>query len=114
MNIFRKKETVVRQSSTYNGSFLQPLAVAIVSAVLVFLILVMGFLDLRRSENNLVGFLQDQALATVSVLQRLTADNLKSILAVPGKIPTQTKTAQQQESDYAKKLVWKKITAWGK
>ena len=113
MNIFRKKETIVRHSRTYNGSFLQPLAVAIVSAVLVFLILVMGFLDLRRSENNLVGFLQDQALATISVLQRLTADNLKSILAVPGKIPTQTKTAQQQESDYAKKLVLEKITALG-
>ena len=54
MNIFRKKETIVRRGSLFNGSFLQPLAVAIVSAILVFLILVMGFLDLRRSENNLV------------------------------------------------------------
>ncbi len=113
MNIFRKKETIVRRGRPYNGSFLQPLAVAIVSAVLVFLILVMGFLDLRRSENNLVGFLQDQALATVSVLQRLTEDNLKSIVATPGKIPTQTKTARQEESDYSKKLVLEAITALG-
>ncbi|MDD4356826.1 MAG: hypothetical protein PHN98_06200, partial [Smithellaceae bacterium] len=113
MNIFRKKETIVRRSRPYNGSFLQPLAVAIVSAVLVFLILVMGFLDLRRSENNLVGFLQDQALTTVSVIQRLTEDNLKSIVAMPGKIPTQSKTARQQESDYSKKLVLEAITALG-
>ena len=113
MNIFRKKETIVRRSRPYNGSFLQPLAVAIVSAVLVFLILVMGFLDLRRSENNLVGFLQDQALTTVSVIQRLTEDNLKSIVAMPGKIQTQSKTARQQESDYSKKLVLEAITALG-
>lgn len=73
----------------------------------------MGFLDLRRSENNLVGFLQDQALTTVSVIQRLTEDNLKSIVAMPGKIPTQSKTARQQESDYSKKLVLEAITALG-
>jgi hypothetical protein len=32
----------------------------------------MGFLDLRRNESNLVGFMEDQALSTISVLQRLT------------------------------------------
>ena len=110
----RKKETIVRRASrTYNGSFLQPLAVGIVSAILVILILIMGFLDVRRSETNLVGFMEDQALSTISVLQRLTEDNLKSIVAIPGKIPTQTKTASQTEADYSKKLVLEAITALG-
>lgn len=114
MNFFRKKETVVRRGShPYNGTFLQPLAVAIVSAVLVAMILIMGFLDLRRSETNLVGFLEDQALSTISVLQRLTEDNLKSIVATPEKTSTQTKTARQEESDFTKKLVVEAITSLG-
>lgn len=111
---FRKKEIVVRRGShPYNGSFLQPLAVGIVSAVLVALILIMGFLDIRRSESNLVGFMEDQAFSTISVLQRLTEDNLKSTVAVPEKNPTQVKTASQQEADYSKKLVIEAITALG-
>jgi len=115
MNFFQKKDTVIRRAShPYNGSFLQPLAVAIVSAILVALILIMGFLDIRRSETNLVGFMQDQALATISVLQRLTDDNLKSIVAMPGKISTKPKTASQEEADYSKKLVIEAITAIGR
>ncbi len=114
MIFFRKKETIIRRAShPYNGSFLQPLAVAIVSAILVALILIMGFLDIRRSETNLVGFMEDQALATISVLQRLTEDNLKSIVAMTGKMPTQAKTASQEEADYSKKLVIEAITALG-
>ena len=68
-----------------NGTFLQPLAVGIVSAVLVALILIMGLLDIRRSETNLVGFMEDQALSTISVLQRLTEENFKSIIATAEK-----------------------------
>src|SRR5665647_1741895 len=114
MIFFRKKETIIRRAShPYSGSFLQPLAVAIVSAILVALILIMGFLDIRRSESNLVGFMEDQAFSTISVLQRLTEDNLKSIVAMPGKMPAQTKTARQDEADYSKKLVLEAITALG-
>ncbi len=112
MRLFRKKEIVMKRSGhTYNGSFLQPLAVGIVSAILVALILIMGFLDIRRSETNLVGFMEDQALSTVSVLQRLTEDNLKSTVAKSGKSPSQVKTASQEEADYSKKLVIEAITA---
>ena len=112
--LFQKKETIIRRSAhPYNGSFLQPLAVGIVSAVLVALILITGFLDIRRSEANLVGFLEDQALSTISVLQRLTEDNLKSIVAKPGKSQTQIKTASQEEADYSKKLVVEAITGLG-
>lgn len=111
----RNKETIVRRGShSYNGSFLQPLAVSIVSAILVALILIMGLLDIRRSETNLVGFLEDQALGTISVLERLTEDNLKSIVAVPGKSSPQSKTASQEEAEYSKKLVIEAITALGR
>lgn len=114
MNLFRKKEVVVRRSAKqYNGSFLQPLAVGIVSAVFVALILIMGILDIQRSENNLVGFLEDQALSTVGVLERLVEENLKSIVASPGKTP-ETKTASEEEADYSKKLVVEAITALGR
>ncbi len=112
--LFKKKEPVIRRSAhSYNGTFLQPLAVAIVSAVLVALILIMGFLDLRRSETNLVGFLEDQAQSTIGVLQRLTEDNIKSIVATRGKSSTELKTASQEEADYSKKLVIEAITALG-
>lgn len=113
--IFKKKEPVIRRSAhPYNGNFIQPLAVGIVSAVLVALILIMGFLDIRRSENNLVGFLQDQAQSSISLLQRLTEDNLKSIVATTGKSHAQAKTASQEEAEYSKKLVLEAITARGR
>jgi len=112
--LFEKKEPVIRRSAhPYGGRFLQPLAVAIVSAVLVGLILIMGFLDIRRNEANLVGFLEDQAQSTIGLLQRLTEDNLKSIVATPGKTQAETRTASQQEADYSKKLVVEAITALG-
>ncbi|NLN39594.1 MAG: hypothetical protein GX155_08355, partial [Smithella sp.] len=63
MSFLRKKEFIIKGTSrAREGNLLQPLAVAIVSAVLVTLILIMGFLDMRRSEANLVGLMEDQAL----------------------------------------------------
>jgi signal transduction histidine kinase len=112
--LFQKKETIIKRGAhPYSGGFIQPLAVGIVSAILVALILTMGYLDIRRSETNLVGFLEDQALSTIGVLQRLTEDNLKSIVALQGKTPAQAKTASQQEADYSKKLVAEAVTALG-
>jgi signal transduction histidine kinase len=115
MIIFKKKESGIRhRSQNYNGNFLQPLAVAIVSAVLVTLILIMGFLDIRRNETNLVGFLEDQAMSTISLLQRLTEENLKSITAAPETAGSNLKTASQAESTYSKKWVVESITEMGR
>jgi signal transduction histidine kinase len=115
MIIFKKKESGIRhRSPNYNGNFLQPLAVAIVSAVLVTLILIMGFLDIRRNETNLVGFLEDQAMSTISLLQRLTEENLKSITAAPETAGSNLKTASQAESTYSKKWVVESITEMGR
>ena len=112
---FRKKELVIsRKNYKYNGTFLQPWAVAIVSAILVILILIMGFLDLRRNDSNLVGFMEDQALSTISVLQRLTEENLKSIIAVTDKTDSTVKTSSQEEATYSKRWVIEAITEFGR
>ena len=114
MIFFKKKETIVRLGAhTLNRNFIQPLAVGIVSAILVALILIMGFLDIRRSETNLVGFLEDQALTTINVMLSQTEDNLKSIAAAKGKIPPNLKSAKEAESLYSIKLVFEAITALG-
>lgn len=111
MKIFKKKDLIIgHRTPNYNGNFLQPLAVAIVSAILVTLILIMGFLDIRRNETNLVGFLEDQALSTISLLQRLTEENLKGITAAPITAGSGLKTASQAESSYSKKWVLESIT----
>ena len=115
MRFFRKKELIVeRKARKYNGTFLQPLAVGIVSAVLVALILIMGLLDIRRSETNLVGFMEDQALSTISVLQRLTEENFKSIVATPEKAGSNLQNSSQDEATYSKKWVIDAITEMGR
>ena len=112
MRFFRKKELIVnRKAHDYNDPFLQPLAVAIVSAILVALILIMGFLEIKRSETNLIDFMEDQALSTIGVLQRLTEENLKSIIAVPEKTGSNLKTVSQEEATYSKRWVIEAITA---
>lgn len=112
---FRKKTLVIsRENYKYNGTFLQPWAVAIVSAILVILILVMGFFDLRRSDSNLVGFMEDQALSTISVFQRLTEENLKSIITATDKKGSNIKTATQEEATYSKMWVVEALTDFGR
>jgi signal transduction histidine kinase len=115
MRFFRKKELIVnRKARDYNDPFLQPLAVAIVSAILVALILIMGFLEIKRSETNLIDFMEDQALSTIGVLQRLTEENLKSIIAVPEKKDSNLRTVSQEEATYSKKWVIEAITTLAK
>lgn len=60
--------------------FLQPIAVAIVCAVFIALILIMGILDLQRSNRILGGFMENQALSITGVVQRLSQDNLNNLV----------------------------------
>ncbi|PKN60374.1 MAG: hypothetical protein CVU53_03415 [Deltaproteobacteria bacterium HGW-Deltaproteobacteria-11] len=60
--------------------FLQPIAVAIVCAVFIALILIMGVMDLQRSNRILEGFMQNQALSVTGVVQRLSQDNLNNLV----------------------------------
>ena len=115
MRFFRKKELIInRKARDYNDPFLQPLAVAIVSAILVALILIMGFLEIKRSETNLTDFMEDQALSTIGVLQRLTEENLRSIIAVPEKTGSNLKNVSKEEATYSKKWVYEAITTLAK
>ena len=111
MRFFRKKELIIeRKAHKYNDPFLQPLAVAIVSAILVALILIMGLLEIRRSEKNLIAFMEDQALSTIGVLQRLTEENLKSIVAARKKSIQNQNLSAQEEASYSKRWVVEAIT----
>ncbi len=60
--------------------FLQPLAVAVFCAVFIALILVMGVMDLRRSDLTLQGFMENQGLNLIGVVQRLAQENLESLI----------------------------------
>jgi len=75
-----KKIIWQQQSSRFNRPFLQPLAVGLVCAVLIALILMMGIMDLRRSERTLVGFMEDQGNRIIGVVERLTEENLKTMI----------------------------------
>ena len=79
MNLERK---VIWQHITprYNRSFLQPLAVALVCAIFIGLILTMGLIDLRRSERTLNGFMEDQGMRIVGVVERLADENMKTMI----------------------------------
>lgn len=112
MRLFRRKDLIIkRKARNYNDPFLQPLAVAIVSAILVALILGTGLLEIRRSEKNLIAFMEDQALSTIGVLQRLTSENLKSIVAVPEKKTSKSQTATaNDETAHSKQWVVDAIT----
>ena len=115
MRFFGNKNKIIRRKAhNYNDPFLQPLAVAIVCAILVVLILIMGFLEFRRSEKNLLAFMEDQALSTIGVLQRLTEENLKSIIGVPDKNASNLKTTGHDEASYSKQWVIQAITALAK
>ena len=75
-------EKIVWQDRPSQGSrsFLQPIAVAIVCAVFIGLILIMGIMDLRRLDKTLVGILENRAMGIVGVVQRLAQENLNNLV----------------------------------
>ena len=79
MNFERK---IIWQHITphYNRSLLQPLAVALVCAIFIGLFLTMGIIDLQRSERILQGFMEDQGMRIVGVVERLTDENMKTMI----------------------------------
>ncbi|MFA4916869.1 MAG: ATP-binding protein [Syntrophales bacterium] len=66
----------------HSRPFLRPLAAAIACAVFIGLILIMGILDLRRVNNTLVGFMENQGLNVVNVIQKLAQENLNLLVQV--------------------------------
>jgi signal transduction histidine kinase len=66
--------------SRHNRPFMQPLAVALVCTIFIGLSLTMGLMDLRRSEHSLEGFLENQGLRIIGVVDRLAIENLKTMI----------------------------------
>jgi signal transduction histidine kinase len=79
--MMRRDEKVIWQhaSPPPGRRFLQPLSVAIFCAVFIGLILITGLMDLQRLDKTLVSFMENQGLAIVGVVQKLTQENLNSL-----------------------------------
>jgi len=75
-------EKIVWQDRALQGNrpFLQPIAIAIVCAVFIGLILIMGIMDLQRLDRTLVGILENRAVGIVEVVQRLAQENLNILV----------------------------------
>lgn len=74
------KITWRRSPFHFNRTFLPPLTVGLVGAIMITLILIMGIMDLRRSERTLIGFMEDQGNRIIDVVERLTEENLKTMI----------------------------------
>jgi signal transduction histidine kinase len=83
--------------------FVPPLAIGIACALFIVMILTMGILDLRRSEKGLVSFLENQGLAIIEVVQRLSQENLDLIVQAGDQgSDASTSSPQREEALYPK------------
>ena len=83
--------------------FVPPLAIGMACALFIVLILTMGILDLRRSEKGLVSFLENQGLAIIEVVQRLSQENLDLIVQAGDQgSDASTSAPQREEALYPK------------
>ncbi len=64
----------------YGRRFLQPIAVTIVCTIFISLILIMGIVDIRRSDRSLMGFMESQGMAIIGVVERLAQENLNALI----------------------------------
>ena len=78
----KTQNKIIWQNRTpeYGRRFLQPIAVAIVCTVFISLILIMGIMDIRRSDRSLMGFMESQGLAIIGVVERLAQENLNALI----------------------------------
>ncbi|MEN6317613.1 MAG: ATP-binding protein [Syntrophaceae bacterium] len=76
-----QSKIIWQQRSPISGRrFLQPIAVAIVCAVFIGLILTMGIIDIQRSGKSLVGFMENQGLNIIGLVERLSQENLTALI----------------------------------
>jgi len=80
-----KKIVWQHPSPHFNRPFLQPLAVGLVCAIFIVLILFMGIMDIHRSDRTLIGFMEDQGERIIEVVERLTEENLKTMISASQK-----------------------------
>lgn len=60
----------------HKGTFLRPLVVALVIGLFLFLILVMGIMDLGRLDKTLVGFMENRGLDIITTVENVAQENL--------------------------------------
>lgn len=94
--------------------FLQPLAVAVVSALFIILIMLMGVADMRRSERSLIGFMEDQARRVIGVAERLTEENLRNMIAASHKTAATGPISLKEPIFSPDELLTEKIVAMGR
>lgn len=96
----KQEEKIIWQDSLpgHERSFLQPIAVAIGCAVFIGLILFMGIMDFRRSDRTLTGFMQNQGLSTISVVRKVSEENLKNLIQASQRENVPIFTPLQEES----------------
>ncbi|MBW2630783.1 MAG: hypothetical protein JRC90_03290 [Deltaproteobacteria bacterium] len=60
----------------HKGTFLRPLVVALIIGLFLFLILVMGIMDLGRLDKTLVGFMENRGLDIITTVENVAQENL--------------------------------------
>ncbi len=103
-----------QRSLRFNRPFLQPLAVGIVCAVFIALILTMGMMDLQRSEQTLIGFMEDQGKRIIGVVERLTEENLKTMIIASQRTEGGAPTPLSEWVFSPQKLLTEAIVAMGR
>lgn len=94
--------------------FVPPLAIGIACTVFVVMILAMGILDLRRTERSLVSFLENQGLAIIDVVQRLSQENLDLIVQAGDRGDGSTFAPLREEALYPKTWLTTELVGLGR
>lgn len=104
----------LRGTSRFKLMFIQPFAVVLVSAIFIVLIMTMGLIDMRRSERMLTGFIEDQGRRVVGVLEKLTEENLRNMIAASQKTAGSVKFSLKEPIFSPDTLLTEKIIALGR
>jgi len=106
--------TRLRGAHRFKLKFIQPFAVVLVSAVFIVLIITMGLIDMRRSERMLVGFIEDQGRRVIGVVEKLTEENLKNMIAASQRTPGSVAFSLKETIFSPDTLLTGKIIAMGR
>lgn len=75
--ISKRKTVSPTESRRSHRPFLQPLAVALVSLVLVSLVLITGLMDLRALDKTLIGYMEERGLDIIGKIQQAAKHNFQ-------------------------------------
>lgn len=104
----------LRGAPRFKTAFIQPVAVALVSAIFIILILTMGLIDMRQSERMLIGFIEDQGRRVIGVVEKLTEENLKNMIAASQQTTGSVLFSLKDPIFSPDKLLTEKIIAMGR